>query len=158
MPKPFLSCPWQFSEPTCQLSIHCMEKFTYSSYSHKDKRDRALLRWLGPLSFILESSNWSCFVTQGGSFGEIHRHSPVSLCLKSGLPGYRLLRLLSHHSCGLAKKICHKCRRLVSSILLSNAPKIASSMSYDKHSSFAKGDNSSSTTKNALEFYFEICK
>lgn len=60
--------------------------------------------------FNLESYRWRYFVTQGGSSGRSHKHSRVSLCLKSGYLEFGLHCLLSHHSYGLAKNTCHKWR------------------------------------------------
>ncbi|PIA52330.1 hypothetical protein AQUCO_01000296v1 [Aquilegia coerulea] len=89
---------------TCRISKTC----SYSSYFHVDTRDRPFPKSRYPCSSILESCNWSCRLTQGGSVGLNHRVSPVSLCLKSGDLGFFLFFLLSHHSCGLTKKTCHR--------------------------------------------------
>lgn len=67
----------------------------------------------------LESYSCSCLCIQGGSFGMSHRHSQVSLCLKSGEFGYSLCSLLSHHSRGFAKNTCHRRRRCISSSAVS---------------------------------------
>lgn len=93
-------------------------------HHHKDKWDRCDL--CSPL-LNLESCNWSCFLTHGGSVSLSQSTSPVSLCLKSGALGFVLQFLLSHHSDGLAKNMCHRWSRFLRFCMISSTETVNSS-------------------------------
>lgn len=83
---------------------------------HSDIRMRLWACSRNPVLAVPASRSSSCFLIQGGSSCRIHKDSFVSLCLKSGPLGYFLSFLLSHHSCGFARNICHKRKRSLLSV------------------------------------------